>query len=215
MPSQAEIPPARATTHQDLTSQPSSRLFFCLQRRGQRARHSSTGAARGKRRSAVPVLPRRGAKKTHSWGVEELGGSGVAAELAPAALEAAVPGGKLGERPSGKWDTSAGAGTTTASSCRGDGTPFKVPVMAKISPKTPTAATTTTERGLVFGHHLSGNAKKKPERPKSRGRGAQFLTHLVWKMWLHGKRLAPVTISSRQMMQTLSMACSSSGVASG
>lgn len=42
-----------------------------------------------------------------------------------------------------------------------------------------------------------------------------FLTHLVWKMWLQGKRLAPVTISSRQMMQTLSMACSSSGVASG
>lgn len=172
MPSQTEIPPARATTHQDLTSQPSSPAVFCLQRRGQRARHSSTGAARGKQRSAAPVLPRRGAKKTHSWGVGELGGSGAAAELAPAALEAAVPGGKLGERPSGKWDTSAGAGTTTASNWRGDGTRFKVPVMAKISPKTPTAATTTTERGLFFGHHLSGNAKKKAGKAKIEGSGS-------------------------------------------
>ena len=34
-------------------------------------------------------------------------------------------------------------------------------------------------------------------------------------MWLQGRRFAPVTISSRQMMQTLSMDCSSSGVASG
>lgn len=41
------------------------------------------------------------------------------------------------------------------------------------------------------------------------------LSHLVWKMWLQGSLLAPVTISSRQMMQTLSIACSSSGVASG
>lgn len=39
--------------------------------------------------------------------------------------------------------------------------------------------------------------------------------HLVWKMWLQGRRLAPVTISSRQMMQTLSAARSSSAVASG
>ena len=41
------------------------------------------------------------------------------------------------------------------------------------------------------------------------------LSHLVWKMWLQGSLLAPVTISSRQIMQTLSIACSSSGVASG
>lgn len=34
-------------------------------------------------------------------------------------------------------------------------------------------------------------------------------------MWLQGSLLAPVTISSRQMMQTLSIACRSSGVASG
>lgn len=34
-------------------------------------------------------------------------------------------------------------------------------------------------------------------------------------MWLQGSFLAPVTISSRQMMQTLSEACRSSGVASG
>jgi len=56
-----------------------------------------------------------------------------------------------------------------------------------------------------------------PKPPKRRGGGAPapFLAHLVWKMWLHGRRLAPVTISSRQMMQTLSTACSSSGVASG
>lgn len=40
-------------------------------------------------------------------------------------------------------------------------------------------------------------------------------SHLVWKMWLQGSLLAPVTISSRQIMQTLSMAWSSSGVASG
>lgn len=40
-------------------------------------------------------------------------------------------------------------------------------------------------------------------------------SHLVWKMWLQGSLLAPVTISSRQMMQTLSTAWSSSGVASG
>lgn len=39
--------------------------------------------------------------------------------------------------------------------------------------------------------------------------------HLEWKMWLQGSFLAPVTISSRQMMQTLSDACRSSGVASG
>lgn len=43
----------------------------------------------------------------------------------------------------------------------------------------------------------------------------QGLLHLVWKMWLQGSLLAPVTISSRQMIQTLSIACSSSGVASG
>lgn len=34
-------------------------------------------------------------------------------------------------------------------------------------------------------------------------------------MWLQGNRLAPVTISSRQIIQTLSEACRSSGVASG
>lgn len=39
--------------------------------------------------------------------------------------------------------------------------------------------------------------------------------YLEWKMWLHGSFLAPVTISSRQMMQTLSEAWRSSGVASG
>lgn len=38
---------------------------------------------------------------------------------------------------------------------------------------------------------------------------------LEWKMWLQGSFLAPVTISSRQMMQTLSEAWRSSGVASG
>lgn len=40
-------------------------------------------------------------------------------------------------------------------------------------------------------------------------------TYLEWKMWLQGNFLAPVTISSRQMIQTLSEACRSSGVASG
>lgn len=34
-------------------------------------------------------------------------------------------------------------------------------------------------------------------------------------MWLQGNLLAPVTISSLQMIQTLSIAWSSSGVASG
>lgn len=34
-------------------------------------------------------------------------------------------------------------------------------------------------------------------------------------MWLQGSFLAPVTISSRHMIQTLSEACRSSGVASG
>lgn len=43
----------------------------------------------------------------------------------------------------------------------------------------------------------------------------QGISHLVWKMWLQGSLLAPVTISSLQMMQTLSMAWSSSAVASG
>lgn len=39
--------------------------------------------------------------------------------------------------------------------------------------------------------------------------------HDVWKMWLHGSFFDAVNISSRQMMQTLSAAASSSGVASG
>ena len=38
---------------------------------------------------------------------------------------------------------------------------------------------------------------------------------LVWKIWLHGSLLQPCTISSRQMIQTLSPCDNSSGVASG
>lgn len=39
--------------------------------------------------------------------------------------------------------------------------------------------------------------------------------HEVWKIWLHGSFLEAVVISSRQIIQTLSAAWSSSGVASG
>ena len=44
----------------------------------------------------------------------------------------------------------------------------------------------------------------------------QDLKQVLWKMWLHGNFLVVgASISSRQMMQTLSVLASSSAVASG
>lgn len=43
----------------------------------------------------------------------------------------------------------------------------------------------------------------------------QLRKQLVWKMWLHGSFLHPLTISSRHIIHTLSPDASSSGVASG
>lgn len=181
----AEIPAARAATRGDLRPplpppNPSGWLLTAaLTRRGDGAGPAAEGGdARGVQ------------KRTHSWGVEGFGGAGAAAGFAPGVREAAAAGGKRGERPSGTWDTSVGVGTTTAGSWRGRATPL--------------ARGTPRRRGMKTSPPpLSGCQNGGDE---GNGGGAAFLTHLVWKMWLHGKRLAPVTISSRQMMQTLSMA---------
>lgn len=128
-------------------------------------------------------------RATHSWGA----GAGVVGHegqvVAPdlQAQGAAVTGSAAMPegRPYGRWGRSAAAGTRSAGS---------------------------------WGSRPSSDWQVPgglPPRATPDAQAPLGISHLVWKMWLQGSLLAPVTISSRQIMQTLSIACSSSGVASG